>query len=102
MKQFAIIAILAMSLAGCNADKVEAIRAFASGYCGFIPSAASVAAVLAGNPAIATVGGVGKAICDAVTAKKVMTLIPEGKPAECPKVNDVCIEGEWGDYGKDE
>lgn len=57
-----------LSLFG-HRDDVKAVQEKVVGMCGFLPTAASVAAMLsAGNPVVTGVVGVATAICQAVTA----------------------------------
>lgn len=100
-----IVLMLVLALAGCNdsfQEKVNQVRGFVQGKCGFIPTIASVTDVLlqAGGAATA-VGAMGKQLCEVLTAAraapKVQGLMSSGEAVqECKAwLKDVCIEGEW-------
>ena len=76
-------------------DDVKAVQDRVVSTCGFLPTAASVAAMLsAGNPVVTGVVGIATAICQAVSASVSapgLTLIGN-KPGT---VNGVVIEGEF-------
>jgi hypothetical protein len=92
-----IIMLLPLLLLGCGTgsldSQVKDVQAAAVKACGFLPTASSVAAILsAGNPAVTGVTAVATAICAAVTK-----VAPQarGLEQECPRVNGVCVEGEF-------
>jgi PBP1b-binding outer membrane lipoprotein LpoB len=110
MKKLSIIAALAVAVlsAGCSEtqnDQVAKIREFTVRLCSFMPSVQSVTAILAAaNPAVTGTLQIATAICDAVSDTPVP---PPGvaslkSDGECPKVNDVCVEGEWVAPGEKE
>lgn len=73
-------------------DDVEKIRDRVTAMCGFLPTAASVAAMLAAsNPTVTGVIGIASAICQAVSPKPGLTLIGN----KTPTVNGVPVEGEF-------
>lgn len=75
-------------------DDVKKVQARVVAMCGFLPSAASVAAMLsAGNPAVVGVIGVATAICQAVSAQEEFKGITAY--SSTPTVNGVPIEGDW-------
>ena len=104
----ALVAALFLALAGCGTEgkfdsQIAAVQAASAKICKFLPTAASVAAILtAGNPAVTGVAATAAAICAAVTVSNPVTLFGMGetKPKECPKVNGVCVEGEFIDKDK--
>lgn len=79
--------------------RVEQIRSRVAATCQFLPSVASVAAMLsASNPTVTGVVGIATAICAAVTAQKkqlglVAATLLEDKPLGT--VNGVPIEGDF-------
>lgn len=75
-------------------ERVKKVRDLVEVGCGFVPTAASVAAMFgAANPAVTGVVGIAVAICEAVQASKnVQTLVGT---APLGTVNGVPIEGEW-------
>jgi hypothetical protein len=66
------------------------VQAAAVAACGFLPTAATVANIIAaGNPAVATVSTIAQAICSAVTAKG-------GRlGGAAPNVNGVPVHGRF-------
>ena len=103
----ATIATLALlSLAGCGYvtsgkldEQVAEVQAATAKLCKFIPTAASVGAILsANNPAVIGVAATATAICNAVTSAHAQSLTGDEKP--CPEVNGVCVEGEFIDKDK--
>lgn len=91
--------LLFIALTGCVQtlpEQVASVQAATSKACKYVPTASSVASVLtAANPAVIGVSAVANAICAAMTTK-VSALV-----GECPKVNDVCVDGgQWLDKGK--
>ena len=99
-----IIMLLPLLLLGCGTgsldSQVKDVQAAAVKACGFLPTASSVAAILsAGNPAVTGVTAVATAICAAVTkvCAAVTKVAPQarGLEQECPRVNGVCVEGEF-------
>lgn len=84
---------------------VAGIQAAAVAACKFLPTAATVANVLAGaNPAVATAESIASAICAAVVTTTSVTATPAGAqglfaapatPARVPMVNGVVIKGKF-------
>jgi hypothetical protein len=97
-----IAAALSLALAGCGgsnegpADPVAQVQLLAEKACAFVPTASSVAAMLAaGNPAVQGTVAIAEAICAAVTRKG--ALKPGENVGACShgEVNGVCVEGEF-------
>jgi len=94
-----------LSLAACTKDDVNAtvtkVQATTAQVCGFVPAAASVAAILTGgNPAVATAAGAASAICTAIAAKaetapqSALLGFGETKQEDCVvMVSGVCVQG---------
>lgn len=74
-------------------DEVKAVQNKVVSLCGFLPTAASVAAMLgAANPTVTGIVGIATAICQAVSASRSgMMLVSTGLGT----VNGVPIEGDW-------
>jgi putative component of membrane protein insertase Oxa1/YidC/SpoIIIJ protein YidD len=102
MRALLIAVALALALAGCGkpesgepADPVALVQMYAEQTCKFVPTASSVAAMLAANnPAVQGAVAIAQAICAAVTRKGVT---PGGNVGACShgEVNGVCVEGEF-------
>lgn len=74
------------------ADEVVKVQALTARTCAFVPTAASVAAMLtAGNPAVVGVGAVAMAICKAISSKAAVKGVIQPRPM----VNGVEIKGEF-------
>lgn len=99
---------LAFSLAGCAAVGTtgsvsptslvtfeQDVQAAAVQACGFLPTAETVAGIIAtGNPIVSTAGAVANAICDAVLPAKAAHAA--GKPmAIIPTVAGVIVHGKF-------
>ena len=109
MRSLLLAAALALplALAGCGqpesegpADPVAAVQIAAERVCAFVPTASSVAAMLAANnPAVQGTVAIAEAICAAVTRKSVT---PGENVGGCERgeVNGVCIEGEFKSHTK--
>lgn len=79
-------------------DDVKAVQEKVVGMCGFLPTAASVAAMLsAGNPVVTGVVGVATAICQAVSASRSTPglTLASFKTVGYGTVNGVPIEGDF-------
>lgn len=90
------LALAVAALSGCSkpeegeGDAVAKVRALTEKICAFLPTASSVAAMLAANnPAVSGVTAIANAICEAVSRK---SMAPD---AACPMVNGVCVEGDF-------
>lgn len=65
--------VLVLGLAGCAGgpgqidDAVKQVQSYAVGICKYLPTAATVAAIISAAPIIATAGSIGAQICTAVT-----------------------------------
>lgn len=100
-KQLPYALCLIAVLGGCApdiplAEKVKAIQGKAVDLCAYLPTATSVAAVIsAGNPATVSISAVANAICTAVINWKNSQGTTNSFAASCPKVGDICIQGEW-------
>lgn len=101
-KKLLMILVLSSLLAGCGLggmtteEKITAIRDKAVNLCGYLPQANSVAAMLAAsNPTAVSVGAVANAICQAVISWQSKQTTPNSFATECPKVNGVCVTGEF-------
>lgn len=78
LKQSVVAIGLCVGLAGCQTagsttpgavDPIAQVQAAAQTACRFLPTAATVASIIAAaNPALSTAGAVAQAICSAVTA----------------------------------
>ena len=100
MRKFLIGTSLAavMSFGGCAttsstdiAATIAQVQQIAVQICAFIPTAATVAGILAtGNPAVATASAAAAAICAAVTPAKAA-----GKLRGVPTVSGVVIHGRF-------
>lgn len=95
LRAVSLAAILA--LAGCGGetgtltDNVKAVQSATTKACSYLPTVASVSAMLTAiNPAVAGVAAIAGAICSAVKPKALGF-----KSDACPKVNGVCVEGEF-------
>lgn len=103
MKKLLMIVALSTLLTGCGtwgemttAQKVAAIQEKAVALCNYLPQAASVTAMLAAsNPTVVSVGAVANAICQAVISWTAKQATPNSFSTECPKVNDVCVTGNF-------
>ena len=87
-------------LGGCTGtsltDTVKAIQDETVKLCSYLPTVNSVSAIIsAGNPAVIGVSAVANAICTAVINWKTAQATPNSFATECPKVNGVCVEGEF-------
>jgi len=82
--------------AGCAPDpRIDEIRVKAAAICGFLPTVTTVAAILA-NPGVTGAAQIAQAICNAVAkTEPKQPLFFYAPPVDCPKVNGVCIEGDW-------
>jgi hypothetical protein len=90
MRRLFLSSVFAVSLAGCAtlgvtpvdiSSFVTQVQAITSTACSFLPTAETVASILAtGNPIVATANAVANAICAAVapakTAGKLSTTVP--------------------------
>ena len=111
------IVCVSLALGGCSwlsSDQVTQIRSYSVQICNFLPSIESVIAIVnAPNPAVTGAFAIAKAICQAVTGGSETSegeagvLFIQDKPKEeekpredCPKVNDVCVEGTFVDGEK--
>ena len=66
--------------------------------CGFLPTVATVAGILAaGNPAVMTAAAIGQAICAAVVPAKAAGPRRAAAGASAPAVSGVAIEGHFVD-----
>jgi len=104
--------MLFLMLSGCGLwksemtipEKVAAVREKAVELCGYLPKADSVEhMLLASNPVSQTVEAVANAICNAVVAwQKQHGAAPSVSALtdDCPRVNGVCVEGEFVDVPK--
>lgn len=105
MKKFLIVAVFALSLSGCawwegNKGTVQQVVDFAISLCSFSPKVEAVAAMLAApNPTVTGAFQIALAICTAVSPLQGQGLVYQPKTGfgdgECPKINDVCVEGEF-------
>lgn len=78
-----------------DTDEVKSVQEKVVALCGFLPTATSVAAMLgAPGAAITGVSAIATAICQAVSATRVVTLA-NLKSAGYGTVNGVPIEGDW-------
>jgi hypothetical protein len=85
---------VALSLGGCagvdTATVISQVQQAAVLACGFLPTAATVANILAaGNPALQVASAVATAICTAVTAKGAR------RGGAIPNVNGVEVHGKF-------
>lgn len=102
----AVLLVALLSLAGCGGetgslmDNVKAVQAATTKACSYLPTVASVSAMLtANNPTVIGVSAIAGAICNAVTKPpNVLGL----KAEECPEVNGVCVEGDFVDPDDEE
>lgn len=103
MRKVLLASALVAALGGCGVlwptnseENPQDVVDFAVQLCNFRPTVESVVRMLtAENPIV--VGGfqIALAICTAVSPQQSMGLLdvkPEN-PEECPKVNEVCVEG---------
>lgn len=84
-------------------DKVSLVRAKAVVICGYLPKPASVEAMLlasSGSVVITGVNELAQAICTAVTVWEGKKGTGEAFVTICPRVNGVCVEGEFTEKGK--
>lgn len=97
MKKLALALLIAstLSLGGCAGTlppTVASIQQLAVSVCGFLPTVATVASIIAaGNPLVATAEAIANAICNAVTPAKVSGRLR----AVQPMVGGVVIHGRW-------
>jgi len=92
---YGTILVACLVTGGCEADRVTQVRDKAVELCGYMPAAASVTAMFNDDPTIQNAAVAAQLICTAVVAwhnQKMITLL---QPDACPKVGNVCIEGEW-------
>ncbi len=88
-------------LGGCTAEmtlqeKVKAVQDKAVLLCAYLPETASVISIIsAGNATVVTVNAVANAICTAVINWQANKATPNSFASECPKVNDICIRGQF-------
>ena len=88
-------------LGGCTAEmtlaeKVKAVQDKAVQLCSYLPTATSVGAIIsAGNPAVVGVSAVANAICTAVINWKSTQATQNSFATGCPKVENICVEGEF-------
>jgi hypothetical protein len=94
VKKYLVLAALAASLGGCattgnQVSFIQQIESAAVAACGFLPTAATITALLTTNPAFATAEEVASIICKAVTpatsgklGAAVPTVIRGGKTIE--------------------
>lgn len=77
------------------ADAVAAVIKTTETLCGFVPTVASVAAMLsAANPTVVGVGAVAQAICAVMSPRKMQALMTRADVPP-PYVNGILVEGEW-------
>ena len=93
---FAAPLVAALALSGCQttgANSVVAqVQAIAQAACAFVPTAATIIAIVAkGNPALATAAEMATAICAAVAPKPAARLLG----ALAPSVDGVIVEGHF-------
>ena len=97
--KFGVSCVMLLALTGCVWDqavvdsRVAEVQKITQAVCKFVPTASSVASMLAADPAtVVGVTAIAAAICNAVDK----LAAPFGPTEECGfgKVNDVCIEGE--------
>lgn len=108
MRRIALALLLLIPLAGCGsdpessyADEIAKVQEYAQQICNFLPHAKSVAAMLtADNPVVTGAFAVATAICNAVTGKPMGLYSDRYTEETCPKVNGICIEGEFVDPEK--
>jgi len=106
LKVSALCAVLMLS--SCGANQVEQVRAYTVQICRFLPTVASVTAIInAANPNAAGAMHIATAICAAVSQESSIIWTPsimpvQDAPKDCPKVNGVCVEGEFVDPDKKE
>lgn len=100
MKSLLLAMALAVGLAGCgpasddgSTDPIATVQVLVEKTCSFVPTASSVAAMLAANnPAVQGTVAIATAICAAVTRKSVTP----GDGSDCyGTVNGVCVEGKF-------
>ena len=100
-KLFFVIPIAAMfSLGGCatigglSAPTVAQVQAAAVAACSFLPTAATVANIIAaGNPLVSTAGAIAQAICSALASSNVRS--SARLRATQPMVGNVVIHGRF-------
>jgi len=93
---FAAPLAAALALAGCQTTGTNSIvvqvQAAATLACSFVPTAATIIAIVAkGNPALATAAEMAAAICAAVVPKPAARL----RGAVAPSVDGVIVEGHF-------
>ena len=106
--QFAAAGILALGLSGCFWSKedprIQEVKDFAVKTCKYLPTAATVADILATGiapiPGVPVAQVVARMICSAVNHWEAMEAQPKvfglgefGQGSDCPMVNGVCIKG---------
>jgi hypothetical protein len=98
-----LLLLIPLFLFGCTDPRIDEIREKAVAICGFAPTLSSVSQILA-NPGLTSAAAIAQAICDAVTAKPPVGLYGNMYPQEtdCPKVNGVCVEGDFVEKPKEE
>jgi hypothetical protein len=96
-----LVATLALSLTGCSLfegegsleNRVKEIQGYTVELCKYLPTAQSVTAIVtASNPAVSGGFAVAQAICVAVTRQASKATLYKDS---CPKVNGVCVEGDY-------
>lgn len=105
MRKLLLSSALAVSLAGCGVlfpsnegEDANTVIEYAVQLCSFRPALESVQAILAAqNPLVTGAFNVALAICTAVSPSKSQGLldVQPASPEDCPKVNGVCVEGEF-------
>lgn len=75
LKQLLLVPLLALALAGCSvfekaSPTIGDVQGVAVKVCAFLPTAETVAAILAaGSPALTTSSAIANAICNAISPK---------------------------------
>ena len=83
------------------AETIQRIQEHAVKFCSFLPTYASVLAMLtAQDPTVTGALNIATAICDAVTSKPHSLMSDYYTKESCPKVNGVCIDGDRVPDGK--
>lgn len=89
------VVMLTVAVSGCGSnskfdEQVANIQSITVKTCKYLPTAATVAAILtSGNAVVTGATTIATAICSAVSAKQ-QALIDS-----CPMVNGICIQGEY-------
>ena len=103
MRKFLLAAALALPLTSCgwyenHKDDVQLVIDYAVQLCNFKPKVESVLAMVsAPNPTVVGAFQIAMAICTAITPSQSQGLmsVPPTDSDDCPKVNGVCIEGDF-------